>query len=237
MPSRLKGIETLGICYQAFLVNSSHVPSRLKGIETWYYGYEDSSEYLFTRAFPFEGNWNCLKVLVRVSYLEKFTRAFPFEGNWNKVSNADPLNFYRRCSHVPSRLKGIETWFSYISARSFNGSHVPSRLKGIETKIGFCWKTDKLKCFHLFTRAFPFEGNWNMASAYFCRYDESTSSHVPSRLKGIETFLLNFLIRLEFWFTRAFPFEGNWNKWNLCCRSRQHGSHVPSRLKGIETCC
>ena len=40
------------------------------------------------------------------------------------------------CSHVPSRLKGIETQGSRpLCKDEFCRSHVPSRLKGIETPI------------------------------------------------------------------------------------------------------
>ena len=61
-----------------------------------------------------------------------FTRAFPFEGNCNASLDANmPLRFNR--SHVPSRLKGIETWVGSRSSSTTTCSHVPSRLKGIET--------------------------------------------------------------------------------------------------------
>ena len=57
--SRLKGIETLGYCQ----INSytsqrgSHVLSRLKGIETFHQrSVLQQQGFLFTRAFPFEGN-------------------------------------------------------------------------------------------------------------------------------------------------------------------------------------
>ena len=119
-------------------VISSHVLSSLKGIETGFNFQIVHRTFTFTRAFPFEGNWNdidytienletlfvhtCFPVWrelkpawVRTmpmyfrSILEKmFTRAFPFEGNWN---------------------------FLRHSVRLFES--IP------------------------FTRAFPFEGNWN----------------------------------------------------------------------------
>ena len=62
----------------------------------------------------------------------------------------------RRCSPVPSRLKGIET-FSAVSATTVgvSGSPVPSRLKGIETLSRLPLSLQ----LWLFTRAFPFEGN------------------------------------------------------------------------------
>ena len=60
-----------------------------------------------------------------------------------------------RSSHVPSRLKGIETEAPPPSSSLSSCSHVPSRLKGIETRYALPQGTSAEK----FTCAFPFEGN------------------------------------------------------------------------------
>ena len=90
----------------------------------------------FTCAFPFEGNWNKSPFLYLIKSPFKFTCAFPFEGNWNFCSLRSSRAISWICSHVPSRLKGIETPLQLLQGKQvYKGSHVPSRLKGIETAL------------------------------------------------------------------------------------------------------
>ena len=60
--------------------------------------------------------------------------------------------------HVPSRLKGIETFFLLkLNSFSYETFHVPSRLKGIETLLLECVAEQPLN--DRFPCTFPFEGN------------------------------------------------------------------------------
>ena len=88
----------------------------------------------FTCAFPFEGNWNSLCRLPWWRWDLSFTCAFPFEGNWNQLSPSSPsspsLNVHM-CLPVWRELKH----FRFRSnCAALPCSHVPSRLKGIETR-------------------------------------------------------------------------------------------------------
>ena len=189
-------------------------------------------ELVFTRAFPFEGNWNavlasfikihgqlgrvhtCFPVwreLKRsgsntVSCEFLFTRAFPFEGNWNKRKNGG-LKWsilVHTCFPVWRELKrDVILW----TLSPLVSSHVLSRLKGIETGISRGFNGHR----SLFTRAFPFEGNWNALT-------------MPGQYSGISVHTC-FPVWRELKLTvptSTSPF------WFFC-------SHVLSRLKGIET--
>ena len=86
----------------------------------------------FGYGFPFEGNWNTLSPDTKVVPAAAFGYGFPFEGNWNFF-----LLCGCGCVHLTldmvSRLKGIETGFSFPVAAS---------------AVAFGY-------------GFPFEGNWN----------------------------------------------------------------------------
>ena len=88
-----------------------------------------------------------------------FGSAFPFEGNWNYSWGSGCRNaLHASALDTLSRLKGIET------------NAVGIRILILFTTFGY---------------AFPFEGNWNLFSAFIAK-----------------------CVRL---FGYAFPFEGNWN--------------------------
>ena len=87
------------------------------------------------------------------------------------------------CSHVPSRLEGIETELMHLLLHSLlTCSHVPSRLEGIETKVQEFFNFFILVSSHVPSRL---EGIETKDLHLFAI--PVNSSHVPSRLEGIET--------------------------------------------------
>ena len=127
--------------------------------------YKNCYQRQFTRAFPFEGNWNGHPFLKVLEVIVLFTRAFPFEGNWNYFFSCVMGETTFPCSPVPSRLKGIETPAEAIC------------LSSAVVRVHTClpvWRELK----HVFAVL-----GFNTAIAF-------SRSHVPSRLKGIETSLI-----------------------------------------------
>ena len=188
-------------------VSSLDTPSRLKGIETYSNKEDNALSLSFGYTFPFEGNWNQtpitplppyslwihlpvwreLKLIeaVTVEPPVDFGYTFPFEGNWNSIV-VGYLQFLFNALDTPSRLKGIETFNTFMPVDDSRNITLdtPSRLKGIET-FG--------------------------SSTPCCRMCSSTLD-TPSRLKGIETFRSGFGQCSAFYFGYTFPFERNWNK-------------------------
>ena len=134
--------------------------------------------------------------------------------------------------HIPSRLKGIETFSSCCARRSATGSalHIPSRLKGIETR-----------------KPVPVRINHQL-----CIYLPVWRELKPSQLRVMIDQFETLCIYLPVWrelkrfrptstraslifFAYTFPFEGNWNIGTPLPKNGEVALHIPSRLKGIET--
>ena len=168
-------------------------------------------------------------------YLNPFTRAFPVWRELKLNSTSPSSDSTVSCSHVLSRLKGIETSLRLaVSFAKAISSHVLSRLKGIETSLPG-WVALKLVQFK-FTRAFPFEGNWNSWQGSLTSITK-IGSHVLSRLKGIETYIS--LPPAQWCLPRVHTCFPVWRElkpysWKNCSAAFI-SSHVLSRLKGIET--
>ena len=114
----------------------------------------------------------------------EFKCAFPFEGNWNPLRLRLYSQPFSLCLNVLSRLKGIETGTGtslpvhalvFKCAFPFEGNWNHISVLGCGAK-----KEVKFKC------AFPFEGNWNRTVLSVCILN-LLSLNVLSRLKGIET--------------------------------------------------
>ena len=133
--------------------------------------------------------------------------AFPFEGNWNF------------CFPVLDFADG-DVWMCLPVWRELKQIHHRDSAKRISSsECAFPFEGNWNRSLeNLFSRissssecAFPFEGNWNPAL-----YKHSAANiyrlNVPSRLKGIETYILALLFQVI-----------------------SLGLNVPSRLKGIET--
>ena len=164
-------------------MNCSDTLSRLKGIETRSEQSEWLLLYLFRYAFPFEGNWNRMRIICQGVIPVGFRYAFPFEGNWNP-SGIITKQFKETGSDTLSRLKGIET----ETIRNY------SDFRRIMVQIRFpVWRELKRNLTH----------SWHQ---WF-----SDGSDTLSRLKGIETLLGRTKIWPSSSFRYAFPFEGNWN--------------------------
>ena len=87
----------------------------------------------------------------------------------------------------------------------------------------------------VFGYAFPFEGNWNMSRGWSVVLF-SAPLDMLSRLKGIETPLMQPSPCFSLYFGYAFPFEGNWNSMSwIFSLTIFTALDMLSRLKGIET--
>ena len=166
MPSRLKGIETSALA----LLDISRIfpldmPSRLKGIETrcnilWSRSVHDLT---FGYAFPFEGNWNSIPVLLCCSTRTNILWiCLPV---WRELKHYDGvatigfrlllwicLPVWRELKPRKKREHGDSHRYHFGYAFPFEGNW------NIKTN------PQKFLPFSGFGYAFPFEGNWNFFS-------------------------------------------------------------------------
>ena len=137
--SRLKGIETFP--HHASKIHIRHdildTLSRLKGIETRKSLGCPCAGRNFGYAFPFEGNWNLVLIML-VTAIRCFGYAFPFEGNWNYFA------------FFPKPLIPVD--FGYAFPFEGNWNDLNSLfVSSLHANFGY---------------AFPFEGNWNAPNRF-----------------------------------------------------------------------
>ena len=132
--------------------------------------------------FPFEGNWNTIRLAKRILIPLCSESTFPFEGNWNTSRIARTL------------YSQEELWIHFPVWR--------------ELKPIFFQFPNK-PCHSEST--FPFEGNWNFLCLCWERKNYPTLNPL-SRLKGIETASSACFCGRGRHSESTFPFEGNWNR-------------------------
>ena len=140
---------------------------------------------------------------------ELFTRTFPFGGNGNIKTTGGASSISSKSSHVPSRLEGMETIEPERPQWSASDVEVHTYLP--------VWR--ELKLLLQLLPVLSVE-----------------SSHVPSRLEGMETEPAKTNKKTNTFVHTYLPVWRELKPYYAYHRHLSlHGSHVPSRLEGIET--
>ena len=185
IPSRLKGIETrhqvIHVRQLGFLCIYLPVWRELK---LFLFSVSRANSSILCIYLPVWRELKQSKPKPIATVTVNFVYTFPFEGNWNKNQSIPPI-YTVMPLYIPSRLKGIETWF----------------------------QCDLQKSFRCFVYTFPFEGNWNSRDTLSPLLVLMLCIYLPvwRELKRCPYGRALFFV---FRFVYTFPFEGNWN-WDI----------------------